>query len=755
MDAASQIRDLGCPAERFSTLLQRAMATPMKLYAFILLILAATVPVSAQTPLDMDARDHTTLKIFVDTQAVEPGVPFRVGVALDPAPQWHTYWRNPGDSGMRNTLAWTLPAGASASDPRYPVPERLPLPPLMNYGYKRQAVMVVEITPPADLPTDRRFEAQLRADWLVCADVCVPEGGNVSFTLPVSKGQATAANEAFFDAAEQALPLASPWQIAANTTSETLELTVDVGPSGLRSLKEAYFFPYSNMLIDHAATQRVSVDGSRLVLTMPLAKGADPTGPITGILKVDSAAGDVRGYRVAAPLTRTEAAAGAGAREAEPSAEDAGAVASGATPATAAAQHSAGLGLPLALLFALLGGLVLNLMPCVFPVLSLKALSLAHSIDRSAAHRRRNGLAYLAGVEVSMLAVAALLLALKGAGQAVGWGFQLQNPWIVVTLALVLFTVGLTLAGVLEIGGRFAGVGDRLTRQGGLVGAFFTGVLATVVASPCTAPFMAVALGFALTQSPPLALAVFATLGLGLALPILALSLAPKLGRLLPKPGPWMTVFKQAMAFPMFLAVVWLVWVLGLQTGSPGVAAALAAMVLIAFAAWLARVGADAGPVWRGVGAAVALAGLSVWAVKAPDLLATQNTGSQQSDLSRTEPFTRDRLAELRQAGEPVFVYFTAAWCITCQVNERVALDSARVETFLADKDIHVLVGDWTNRDDRIGQVLRQYGRSGVPLYLFFTGSGQPVILPQILSPGGVVTAMQRALDGAAAGTAS
>ncbi|MBK5911906.1 hypothetical protein CCR85_10440 [Rhodothalassium salexigens] len=721
-----------------------------------LFLLVLSMAAQAQTPQAVVENDNTTVRIYSEVASVAPGEPFWLGVELDPSSGWHTYWRNPGDSGMTNALAWTLPDGVTAAPPLYPVPARLPLGPLMNYGYKGAATLLVRVTPPDDLGqrvAGDRLPVVLAADWLVCADICVPESARLSFSLPLGDGAADPAAAERFAAARAALPGASPWTARAVSDGERLRLDVTTGTAALATVTEAYFFPRDAMLIDHAAGQAVSAGEDGFSLTVPLAAGVEPEGPVRGLLKVWPPDGAVRGYALTAALEQGPVAAPAGtpsAQAADVGDQGAGDQGAGASTAGGAGAPGADLGVLTALAFALVGGVLLNLMPCVFPVLSLKALAMVQGGQRGARHRRVEGAAYTVGVLASMLALAGVLLALKAAGQSVGWGFQLQNPWIILGLILVLFAVGLNLAGLVSVGGRFAGVGQGLTQRSGPVGAFFTGVLATVVATPCTAPFMAVALGFALTQTAGVALAVFAALGLGLALPILAISTIPPLAAVLPRPGAWMEVFKQALAFPVFLTVVWLVWVLGIQTGADGVAAALAAMVLLAFMVWMVRVWGGSAA-WRGVGVALALVGTVAWVMAAPVTLASRPVAGRAATAGAVaqQPFSQDRLEALRAAGEPVFVYFTAAWCITCQVNERVALAAPRVERFLAERDIHVLVGDWTSRDDRIGRVLRRYGRSGVPLYLFFTGPGEPVILPQILTPEGVMDDISAALAAA------
>jgi thiol:disulfide interchange protein DsbD len=404
-----------------------------------------------------------------------------------------------------------------------------------------------------------------------------------------------------------------------------------------------------------------------------------------------------------------------------------------------------------ALVLALAGGVVLNLMPCVLPVLSVKALALVQHGTAQRSVLRRHGLAYTAGVLLSLAVVAVVLIALRAGGEQLGWGFQLQSPVFVTLLAQVLFVVALSLSGVVVVGGRLAGVGHAIVGRAGYAGSFFTGMLAVVAATPCTAPFMAAALGFAITQPWPTALLVFQTVALGLALPYLLLTLVPAWRRFLPAPGPWMERLKQLLAFPLYASVAWLVWVVSQQTGPSGVAAALAGLVLIGFAAWLYGMSRDAGVAWRSAATTV-VAGLAVGAVAlAP--LAGATSGSRtptpaRADGGEWESFTPKRLAELRARGTPVFVNVTAAWCITCLVNERLALSAPAVRDVLARKGVATLKADWTARDPGITEMLGSFGRNGVPLYLLYPAgpaspAGGPTVLPQILSEGVVIRALE------------
>jgi thiol:disulfide interchange protein DsbD len=400
------------------------------------------------------------------------------------------------------------------------------------------------------------------------------------------------------------------------------------------------------------------------------------------------------------------------------------------------------LSLPAALLFALVGGLILNLMPCVFPVLAIKAMGLMGTAHDSRASRH-HGLYYLAGVLASFLALGGLLLALRAAGEALGWGFQLQLPWVVGALAFLMLAMGLSLSGVFQIGGGWMNVGANLAQGGGARASFFNGVLAVIVASPCTAPLMGPALGWAVTQPAPLALLVFAALGLGLALPIVLLSFRPQLGRWLPRPGAWMETFKQAMAFPLYLTAIWLFWVLGRLVGIDGMGVALIGALILALGLWL--LGRSSGRLTlRASGALTVL--LALGTLPLVDRFGSQTAVAGATSASVHQVYSPQALTSARASGEPVLVNMTAAWCITCLANEGVALSSQRFRAALAEHQVRYLKGDWTHRDAAITEYLSQYQRNGVPLYVIYPRGGGPgKVLPQILTPDLVIDALAEA----------
>jgi thiol:disulfide interchange protein len=681
--------------------------TALALFA-VLALPAAAAPVRT---------DNAEAELVAEVAAIAPGQPFQAALRLVPRQGWHTYWRNPGDSGMATTLDWALPGGFTAGDIVWPAPRALPYGPLTNYGYDREHWLLVTLTPPADL-TAPSVTLKTRADWLVCEEICIPEGADLELTLPVAKAPVRdPARSAGFRQARQAVPTPFPGDASFRAEGKTLALRL----AGLPLAGDARFFPYAETLIENSAPQAARTADGVTTLAVTLGAGL-PGDTVDGVVTAGDAAYEI------------SAAPGDFAMPAPPPASTG--------PAAPAGDGPASVPLAQALLFAFLGGILLNLMPCVFPVLSLKALAVVKASGLSLREKRMEGLLYTAGVMVSFLALAGALLAFRAGGEAVGWGFQLQSPVVVAVLATILFAVGMSLAGYVELAGSFTGLGQGLVDRGGAAGAFATGVLATIVATPCTAPFMATALGAAMLLPPAAALAVFAALGFGLAFPMLLISEVPAIGRLLPRPGPWMERFRQFLAFPVLATVVWLVRVLGQQAGVHAVAALLGVFLLLAFAVWLWRTGS------AGVGRAIGR-GLAVLALVAAGWLVWL-TGEQQAAPAAAdggplaaEPYDPVRLAAYRAAGEPVFVNFTAAWCITCLANERVALSTETVARRFGEFGVRYMKGDWTRRDPVITEALAAYGRSGVPLYLYFApGGAEAVVLPQLLTPDIVLDAV-------------
>jgi thiol:disulfide interchange protein DsbD len=672
--------------------------------------------------------------LIADVDGVRAGTPFWVGIRLRMKERWHTYWRNPGDSGMATDVAWTLPDGYTAGPIVWPTPNRIPVTHLVNFGYEGETVLLAQITPPRDLGTRTSDTLQAAVSWLVCEHECIPGDAKLSLTLPVESGPGggpSIVTQAAFDAAHAAIPRASPWTAKAALTDDAV--TLSVAASGLKAdgIRSAFYFPHSGTLLEHAAPQPVKITPDGLTLELKRGVlGGNEKPDLSGVLVIEEALGGTSTARQAFEIAQVET--------------------TGAPASTTAVPASLSSILQAAF-FALLGGIVLNLMPCVFPVLSLKVLGLMQHAGEPPARMRLHGLVYTAGVLASFLVLAGILLGVRAAGAQVGWGFQLQSPVVVAILAYVLFALGLSLSGVFFVGGSVVGAGTSLMQRDGLGGSFFAGVLATVVATPCTAPFMGAAVGFALTQPSAASLIVFLALGLGLALPFLVLTFAPKLLGWLPRPGPWMETLKQVLAFPLYATVAWLMWVLSQQVDASSLLVAMIGLVLVAFAAWAYHQSVTAArPMASRIGiaaACIALLGTVAGLTMLGQGGGTNRVASASASAASAEPFTQKRLDALRAENRPVFVNMTAAWCITCLVNEKAALSTDAVKAAFAQKGIAYLKGDWTNQNPEITSVLERHGRSGVPLYLLYSSASEPEVLPQILTPGTVLEYLDKISD--------
>jgi thiol:disulfide interchange protein/DsbC/DsbD-like thiol-disulfide interchange protein len=675
--------------------------------------------------------EHAEVELIAEKTALTVGEKNVVGLSIKHAPHWHTYWKNPGDSGYPSKITWQLPAGYGVGDIEWPTPKRIATGPIVNFGYEGEVLLPMTVSVPLSAKVGETVTLKGKAEWLVCKDVCIPEEGEVSVSLPVAASAAPGAAIARFVAARAALPGdASAWKAtlyAPENSAREAWLNL-IAPAGSASLTALDVFPVPEQVNDPSVQQvyRTNegyavkfkiVDGVKLPERMPLVLAASAA---------VGAKGELSGSTLAAVSTQpfvlpTTAKALASSVAATVSSEGA-------------------LTFWSALVLAFLGGMVLNLMPCVFPVLSLKILSFAQHSGKAAESRiamRQHGIYYAVGVVLSFLALAGVMLALKSAGSAIGWGFQLQNPGVVWVLAVIFFMIGLNLMGAFEVGQLAPSSLLSMQAKHPGVDAFFSGVLAVIAASPCTAPFMGAALGFALTQSAAAALAVFAALGLGMALPYVLLAWFPKWLDKLPRPGQWMITFKQALAFPMFLTVVWLVWVISLQAGADGAAIGLLGLVGLAFAAWL--IGSmKSGVRWAGVAAAV-IAMVLAWPASEPVQAAVTLSKASKANW---QPWDPAAVAKLNSDGKPVFVDFTAAWCVSCQANKRLVLTRAEIESLFEQKKVTLMRADWTNRDERITQALASMNRSGVPVYVLHAPGKAPQLLPELLTTGIVKEAL-------------
>lgn len=659
----------------------------------VALVLAFVTPVHAQ--------NNITAALAAESQTPKAGATVLLAIDMQPKPGWHGYWRNPGDAGVGISLNWTLPTGATLGPMRWPVPEKLVVAGLMNHVFNGDHALLLPVAIPKGLAPGTRLPIRGEAQWLACTDkICVPERGTLSLDLTVGDGAVTPTDRARFDAwrAKLALPLGG--QALFQRDGARVRIAVPL-PASV-SATDPWFFAETEDAIAYAAPQKTVRVGDRLIVETE-AKGRT-FDRLAGVL----ATGGGRGFEISAVP--------------------------GVVPAL---QDDSGFTTILAALAgAILGGLLLNIMPCVFPVISLKAMSLARAGgDERAA--KREALAYTGGVMLTCLALGGLLLGLRAGGATVGWAFQLQEPRVILLLLLLVTAVALNLAHVFHL--RGFGGGEALAGKDGAAGSFWTGVLAAFVATPCTGPFMAAALGAALVLPLPAALAIFAGLGFGLALPFLLIGFVPALRRRMPKPGAWMARFQLILSIPMFLTAAALGWLLWRQTGTSGFALGAVATALLATALWGVGRRQATGKSAALFSASLLAASLAVVALTPASLLATQKAASVAG-----EAFSEAKLADLRAKGTPVFLYFTADWCLTCKVNEKAAIEREEVTRAFDKGGVVVMVGDWTNADPAISRFLEARGRSGVPLYLFYPkGSAEPTELPQVLTPS-MLTALAR-----------
>ncbi len=654
-------------------------------------------------------------------EGVQPGQQLWVGLQIAHQPEWHTYWKNSGDSGLPTLLEWQLPEGITAGDIAWPTPKKIPIGTLANYGYENTILLPVPLTVTKAFKGEQ-LDIKLKAAWLVCKKECIPQEGDFTLSIPAKSSTALQgqAFQAAFDAAPKPLATgASQIDVSGNT----IKVALSGLPAGFAG-KDLAFFPETGSVIEPAAQWTQSWQGSLWTAQIPLSgqRTESPT-----MMPVVVALGNAS-YRIEAPV-KGEWPSIAAATQLPPALDTAlkANASSGATPIQASATS---LTFWAALAGALIGGMILNLMPCVFPVLAIKVVSFVNVKDQRT--RVTAGLAYTAGVTLSFLALGALLLGLRAAGEQLGWGFQLQSPGVVAGLAVLFTLLGLNLAGLFEFGNFLPSRIASLQAKNPTVDSFLSGVLATAIASPCTAPFMGASLGYAVGLPAAQALAIFATLGLGMALPYLAASTIPAVAGWLPRPGPWMVTFKQLMAFPMFATVVWLVWVLGQQSGIDGAGALLGLLVLLALVIWALTLKGKTGALVASF--SIAVSALFIWST-GHNITKIQDTNQATASLSSGwQAWEPGRVDQLTAQGQSVFVDFTAAWCVTCQYNKKTTLSNASVLADFDAKKVTLLRADWTRRDPAVTAALAQLGRSGVPVYVIYKAGRAPVVLSEILS---------------------
>ncbi|MFT4076781.1 MAG: protein-disulfide reductase DsbD family protein [Asticcacaulis sp.] len=676
-----------------------------------LFLLAFAVPANAEE----GKSAHITARLIAESATVAPSGDVTIALEYTPAPGWHTYWVNAGDTGLPPKFTWNLPDNVAVGQIDWPVPEVLPSFGLVSYGFTGRTTLLMPLHNASALSPGDILPIKAHVDFLVCADVCIPESLDVSLDLKVGAPKPGKDAETI-EKARQALPVKSD----ATATVDLKNGEVELGfPLSDVNAQGAYFFPEQGGIINAPAPQALDMGASGFTLRTK-AVGSDlPQGELTGVLKL----ADGKAYQIAlsrAPLAATVHGLGA-----------------------ASTAKTSASGILIAIFGAFVGGLILNLMPCVFPVLSMKLLSLARSgHDKGLA--QQESLFYGAGTIITFVGLALILTAARLFGQSVGWGFQLQSPYVTATLSLVMLLVALNMSGVFEIGTSLQAVGGlQVSAKRPRLGALLTGVLAVVVAAPCTAPFMATAIGVALSQGGLVSFAIFVSLGIGFALPFVALTflitLVPGVAKALPKPGKWMDGLKHALSLLMYAACLWLVWVFAQQVQLAGVLLLVFALLLVVLAVVKVRLPKFVKPLVL-VGGLV-LCGL---AASFPRGGQAPSAAAGASGALAHQAFDVETLASLRAEGKPVFVDLTAAWCVTCKVNERLVLSTKDFEKAVADTGTVYMVGDWTNQDAAIARYLTLFGRSGVPLYVYYgPNNAEPVVLPQLLKTEAVVRTLR------------
>jgi thiol:disulfide interchange protein len=657
---------------------------------------------------------HLHVQLVAPEDEIYPGGNNQIGLYFKLEPGWHVYWKNAGDAGGPPRIRWTLPDGVTAGPMQFPAPKRLPLGPLMDFGYENEVLYPIKLEV---APTAKSGKAVLDAnvDWLVCREVCIPGKAELKLTLQLSNNKPVVLSGSGEDAAlMKRLASTLPQPLPANI-KVAFQATQDGFRAGIQTGKRetsAQFFPADPDTIANAAPQKTTPTPKGVVVEIKKdANLAANPKQLNGVLELSGG----RAYDVSVQPGTVEV----------PVEHDWGVL----------AKTSA---------LAFLGGLLLNLMPCVFPVLFLKGFALCQSGSEERQRLRMHGFVYAAGILVSFWVLVGALLGLRAAGASLGWGFQFQSPVFLALMAGLLFFLGLSLAGQFEIGLSLTSAGGSLAAKQGYAGSFFTGVLAVIVATPCTAPFMGAAIGYALAQPAIVTFSVFTAIALGLAVPYVALTLQPAWTRLLPKPGAWMEILRQAISVPIFCTVIWLAWVLAQAYGAAVLAAMLVCLLLLAVAGWF--LGRWPAQRWAtAVAAVILLCVVSISAFAPGKLAAAPEVQSGVQSQQQWEPWSQDALNKYQAQGRPVLVDFTASWCLSCQVNERVAFSHPAVKQALQAANVALLKADWTRHDEAITQALAALDRSGVPAYaLYAPGQSEPQMLPEVLTPGIVIDAVKK-----------
>lgn len=685
--------------------------------------------------------DNAKIELISEQATIQPGESFWIGLRMEIREDWYVYYRNPGDSGMPMMVEWLHEKDFNIGEIQWPVPTWIDVSGgLSSYGYYDNILFMMEATAPPDLIPGETYTLEAEADWLICEKICIPEYADLELTLTVTGDDVTFHDEwlPLFAETRGNLPVKLDYWSASATFEDnhsTLKLTTDAYP--LPDFEEIRYFAKEEGEIENGAAQPFTVEGN--IIEIQLRKSTYKTGEpdrLWGVVYTPSGwdeSGSITGMIVDVEIG-------------EPAEPGSG---------LAAMPLLSGSFL-LILLFAFTGGLILNLMPCVFPILSIKVMNFMQMAGHKPRHVRMHGLVFGLGVLLSFLVLAGLLLVLRAGGQELGWGFQLQTPAFIAFMTFLMFGLGLSLMGVFEIGNSLINVAGKADTGDGMRGSFFSGILATVLATPCTAPFMGTALGVAITLPASTALLIFATLGIGMATPYVLLSSFPALMKYMPKPGGWMETFKQALAFPLFATAIWLIWVFGQQTGVDGLTRLLIGLLMLSVGIWILNrwnvfeISKTTRLISRAIVTAFVVFGFLFASGTGPNPADLQNeSGVSISYGIEWQDFSVDLVEEHRQAGKNVFIDFTADWCITCKANERVALSSSRVKNKFEELNFEMVKADWTNRNPEITRTLESFGRNGVPFYVIYSSSlDEPLILPELLTPGIVLNALERVSEG-------
>ena len=683
-----------------------------------LLLLAALVLAPAAVRAAPVQTEHVEAELVPESPTIAPGRSFTIATRLKVQPGWHVYWINPGEAGLPPTVDWTLPKGFAAGPIAWPYPKRLPIPGAMNYGYEGELLLLSAVQAPATVPSGV-LPISAKVQWIVCAEVCVPGEATVATSVRAGAPAPDPRWTAAFAATRAALPRApAGWSFSAEQTADSYRLIARPPAGASVRTADLFFFSQDENVVDAGAAQPVTQTDGRIVATLKKAPYAE--GKPTRLRGIWVAQGGWSPGLIGAAV-------------------DTPIVAGAASPSAPAPDPSA-TGLIGTALLALLGGLVLNLMPCVFPVIGLKILGFAQAAGQDRRKVIAHGLTFAAGVLISFWILAGLLAALRAGGDQLGWGFQLQSPAFVFALAAVMLVFALNLSGAFEFGVRATALGSDLQTKSGLLGTFFTGFLATVVATPCSAPFLAPALGAAVVLPPAQSFVVFTAIGIGLSAPYLLLSIFPQMVRFLPRPGAWMETFKQIMAFPLYATVAYLLWVLAGQVDDEGLLKSAWGLVAIAMAAWAygrwTRPEAKPGRARLGYAAAIMLAGGGAWLGWPQSAMASEQTLAW-------DKWSPEAVAHLQGEGRTIYVDFTARWCATCQTNKALVFHSDAVLKKLADNKVALLRADWTNRDPAITAELAKWQRTAIPFNLVYKpGAAEPAVLPEVLTPDVVLKAI-------------